>query len=103
MHRSAQVPECYEEHLLRFVHHATGKLEDVAAQAVAEFQDRIIVGEEVSARLGEADRPCSVLSITSVDHGAPRLFIATREQTDSAWRACKALSFSPYVKGACHN
>ncbi|BDA50716.1 probable tyrosine-protein kinase BAZ1B at N-terminal half [Coccomyxa sp. Obi] len=63
-----EVPECYEEPLLRFVHHATGNLEDVAAQAVAELQNRIIVGEEVTARVGEAERPCAVLSITSVDH-----------------------------------
>lgn len=69
----AQVPECYEEHLLRAVHHATGKLEDVAAEVVAEFQDRIVVGEEVSARIGDAQRPCMVLSITSIDHGAPNL------------------------------
>ncbi len=68
VHRCAQVPECYEEPLLRFVHHATGSLEDVAAQAVAEFQHRIIVGEEATARVGEAERPCAVLSITSVDH-----------------------------------
>lgn len=40
----------------------------MAAQAVAEFQDRFIVGEEVSARDGDVQRPCIVLSITSVDN-----------------------------------
>jgi hypothetical protein len=60
-----QVPEYYEEHLIRFIHHATGTLEDVASSALREFSDTFVPGEEVAARVDDRERPCRVLSVTA--------------------------------------
>lgn len=63
MWRFLQVPECYQEHLIRFIHHSAGDLDDVAARAVREFEDQFVPGEEAVARLDDAERPCRVVSI----------------------------------------
>lgn len=64
--RPAQVPECYEEPLLRFVHHAIGTADDLESRLLAEFQDRIMPGEELSARAGDKVRPCQLIALENV-------------------------------------
>ena len=63
----AQVPECYEEPLLRFVHHATLEAEELVSRLLTEYQDRILPGEELSAACAGQVRPCTVVSVEAVN------------------------------------
>jgi hypothetical protein len=57
-----QIPKCYEEPLLRHIHHSIGTEDELIAGILAAFQERLLPGEELSARAGPTERPCRLLS-----------------------------------------
>ena len=79
-----QVPECYEEPLLRFVHHATQEPDALVSRLLAEYQDRILPGEELSASCNGQVRPCTVVSVEALDSrrkdGAGLAFLRCRSR-----------------------
>ena len=60
-----QVPEWLEEPLLHLVHHSTMTLEGLLDKALAKFDARYVVGEELAARDENKERPCVIRAITS--------------------------------------
>ena len=60
-----QVPEWLEEPLLHLVHHSTTTLEGLIDKALAKFDGRYVVGEELAATDEGKERPCVIRAITS--------------------------------------
>ena len=60
-----QVPEWLEEPLLHLVHHSTTTLEGLLDKALAKFDARYVVGEELAALDENKERPCVIRAITS--------------------------------------
>ena len=66
MHISAlQVPEWVEEPLLNLVHHSISTLEGLIEKALAKFDGRYEVGEELAASYEGKERPCVIRAVTS--------------------------------------
>ena len=62
---AVQVPEWLEEPLLHLVHHSTTTLEGLLDKALAKFDARYVVGEELAALDENRERPCVIRAITS--------------------------------------
>ena len=62
---AAQVPEWLEEPLLHLVHHSSTTLEGLTEKALAKFNARYLVGEELAALDEGKERPCVIRAITS--------------------------------------
>lgn len=60
-----QVPEWLEEPLLHLVHHSTTTLEGLIDKALAKFDGRYVVGEELAATDEGKERPCVIRAISS--------------------------------------
>ena len=60
-----QIPEWLEEPLLHLVHHSTVTLEGLLDKALAKFDARYVVGEELAALDENKERPCVIRAITS--------------------------------------
>lgn len=57
-----QVPECYRAPVLRHVHHATVRLEELCAQLLARFQGRWVPGEGALALRHGAPAACRIVA-----------------------------------------
>ncbi len=58
-----QFPDCYEEAVIKLVHYATLKEEELSQRVVSYFQDRFVAGEVVlGSREGGKQAPCTVVA-----------------------------------------
>lgn len=57
-----QVPECYKGPVLRHVHHATVRLEELCGQLLKRFQGRWVPGEGALASRAGAPAACRVIA-----------------------------------------
>ena len=57
-----QFPDCYEAAVIKMVHYATLKEEDLSQRVVSYFKDRFVAGEVVLVRREGKQTPCTVVA-----------------------------------------
>ena len=58
----AQFPDCYEAAVIKMVHYATLKEEDLSQRVVSYFKDRFVAGEVVLGRREGKQAQCTVVA-----------------------------------------
>lgn len=57
-----QFPDCYEEAVIKLVHHATLKEDELSQRVVSYFKDRFVTGEAVLGIKDGAEKTCKIIS-----------------------------------------
>ncbi|KAK9865721.1 hypothetical protein WJX84_004504 [Apatococcus fuscideae] len=63
----AKFPACYEEPVVRMVHHALAKPDEMVTRLLAHFKERLVPGEEAVALRNGAPAPCIVVQSLGPD------------------------------------
>lgn len=62
-----QFPACYEEPVVRMVHHALAKPDEMVTRLLAHFKERLVPGEEAVALRSGAPAPCIIVQSLGPD------------------------------------
>lgn len=57
-----QFPDCYEEAVIKLVHHATLKEDELSQRVVSYFKDRFVTGEAVLGIKDSVEKTCKIIS-----------------------------------------